>query len=177
MQKRKYFSEKWWWVGFLVEFVLLCVSIVNASVYEYRGECFTPQSNSFFFNGGSKAFNARRVPEKDTSPSSRLKLCSMSSKGRGKCQATKDSKGGVIDLGFVKDLKRFNSVTFVRTKAAAHSVDEMQRNTGLVEAIIVEVKDRDRIRGSFWNSDLICCTKDLSKFSGCKTEEVIIRQN
>ncbi|KAK6943275.1 Transmembrane protein GPR107/GPR108-like [Dillenia turbinata] len=153
MQKRKYFSDKWWWVGFLVEFVLLCGSIVDASVHDYRGEGFIPQSNSFFLHGGSEGLFASKVHDVKDNPSS----------------DDRSLKG--------KSFIRFDSVTFVRTKAATDSVDEMQRNAGLVEAIIVEEKDRDRIGGSFWKSNLICCTKDLSKLSNCKTGEVIIHQN
>lgn len=53
----------------------------------------------------------------------------------------------------------------------------MQQNTGLVEAIILEVKDRERIGGSFLKSDLICCTRALSKEGYCTVGEVIIQKN
>lgn len=53
----------------------------------------------------------------------------------------------------------------------------MQQSTGLVEAIIVEVKDRDKIGGSFLNSDAICCTPALANDGSCKLGEVIIRQD
>ena len=52
----------------------------------------------------------------------------------------------------------------------------MQQSTGTVEAIIVEVKDRNKIGGSFINSDAICCTPALAKDGSCKLGEVIIRQ-
>ncbi|KAF7825410.1 transmembrane protein 87B [Senna tora] len=53
----------------------------------------------------------------------------------------------------------------------------MQQNTGLVEAIILEVKDRERIGGSFLKSDLICCSPELSNKGYCNVGEVIIQKN
>lgn len=53
----------------------------------------------------------------------------------------------------------------------------MQQSTGLVEAIVLDVKDRDRIGGYYLNSDAICCTPDLAKDGSCKVGEVIIRQD
>ncbi|XP_010938027.1 uncharacterized protein [Elaeis guineensis] len=76
-----------------------------------------------------------------------------------------------------KSLIRFESVTFRRTKESASQHHDMQRNTGLVEAIILEVQDRDKIGGTYFNSDAICCTRDLEKEISCKAGEVIIRPN
>lgn len=55
----------------------------------------------------------------------------------------------------------------------------MQQNTGLVEAIILEVKDRNRIGGFHFNpkSDLICCDPTLAKDQNCNLGEVIIHTN
>ncbi|KAG9150165.1 hypothetical protein Leryth_009750 [Lithospermum erythrorhizon] len=53
----------------------------------------------------------------------------------------------------------------------------MQQSTGLVEAVIVEVKDRDKIGGAYLHSDAICCTPVLAKDGSCKVGEVIIRQD
>ncbi|KAJ3682916.1 hypothetical protein LUZ60_013143 [Juncus effusus] len=72
---------------------------------------------------------------------------------------------------------RFESVTFKRTKESAAIHHDMQQNTGLVEAIILEIKDRDKIGGAYFNSDLICCTKELHESQKCKVGEVIIRPN
>ena len=52
----------------------------------------------------------------------------------------------------------------------------MQQRTGLVEAIIIRVKDRTKIGGSYLNSEAICCTPDLAKDGSCKVGEVIIHQ-
>jgi Lung seven transmembrane receptor len=51
----------------------------------------------------------------------------------------------------------------------------MQQKTGLVEAIIVEIQDRDKIGGAYFNSDQICCTPELHEKQSCKVGEVIIR--
>lgn len=72
---------------------------------------------------------------------------------------------------------RFETVTFVRTKESASKQNEMQPNTGLVEAIILEVKDRKRIGGSFLNSNLICCNPSLAEAGSCQLGQVIIQKN
>lgn len=53
----------------------------------------------------------------------------------------------------------------------------MQRNTGLVEAIVVEVRDRERIGGTYFNSELICCTPELRDKKICEAGEVIIKKS
>lgn len=72
---------------------------------------------------------------------------------------------------------RFETITFRRTKEAANKQNEMQQSTGIVEAIIVEVKDRNMIGGSYLNSEAICCTPALAKDGSCKVGEVIIHQD
>ncbi|KAL9421848.1 hypothetical protein AB3S75_034175 [Citrus x aurantiifolia] len=76
-----------------------------------------------------------------------------------------------------KSFIRFESINFRRTKMSAEKKNEMQQKTGLVEAIIVEVRDRDKIGGSYLNSDAICCTPELAKNGSCKVGEVIIHQD
>ncbi len=71
---------------------------------------------------------------------------------------------------------RFDTVTFVRTKESASKQNDMQQNTGLVEAIILEVKDRERIGGSFLKSNAICCNPTLAGAGSCKLGEVIIQK-
>ncbi|KAF2319297.1 hypothetical protein P3X46_025878 [Hevea brasiliensis] len=53
----------------------------------------------------------------------------------------------------------------------------MQQKTGLVEALIVEVRDREKIGGAYLNSSAICCTANLAKDGSCKVGEVIIHQD
>ncbi|CAL5195219.1 unnamed protein product [Lathyrus oleraceus] len=74
---------------------------------------------------------------------------------------------------------RFETVSFNRPRESAISYGQMQTHTGLVEAIILEVKDRNRIGGFYFNpkSDLICCTPDLAKEYNCNVGEVIIHNN
>ncbi|KAM7467899.1 hypothetical protein LguiB_015461 [Lonicera macranthoides] len=69
---------------------------------------------------------------------------------------------------------RFDSVHFARTKESADKQNEMQSRTGLIEAIILEVKDRERIGGTSLKSDAICCTPELAHDGSCKLGEVII---
>ncbi|KAL1367275.1 hypothetical protein HN51_046634 [Arachis hypogaea] len=72
---------------------------------------------------------------------------------------------------------KFESVVFTRPKFSAAKHGDMQQNTGLVEAIVLEVKDRLRIGGSHLKSELICCTKELSDSHLCNLGEVIIEKN
>lgn len=53
----------------------------------------------------------------------------------------------------------------------------MQPRSGLVEAIMVEIRDRDKIGGSHFNYDAICCSPDLHTKISCNVGEVIIRSN
>ncbi|KAK2982404.1 hypothetical protein RJ640_026247 [Escallonia rubra] len=123
---------------------LLWATRARASIHEYKKEAFIPRFNSFFFHGGSEGLYA-----------SKLHLTTDDKPLNGK--------------SFI----RFDEITFRRTKEATNKQNEMQPSTGLVEAIIVEVKDRDKIG----NSDAICCTPSLASDGSCKVGEVIIRQD
>ncbi|OMO88620.1 Transmembrane receptor, eukaryota [Corchorus capsularis] len=129
---------------------------VGGSIHEYQNEGFIRRSNSFFFHGGSEGLYASKVNiDSDKTSSSSLEENHLNGKS------------------FI----RFESITFRRTKESAQKKNEMQQKTGLVEAIIVEVKDREKIGGSYLHSPAICCTPELSKDGSCKLGEVIIHQN
>ncbi|KAI4306966.1 hypothetical protein L6164_030201 [Bauhinia variegata] len=134
---------------------LSCYSIarVNASIHEYQNETFIRRANSFFFHGGSEGLYASRATSvNDTQVSE------------------ENSLNG-------KSFIRFESITFRRTKQSAEKINEMQQRTGLVEAIIVKVRDRTKIGGSYLNSDAICCTPQLANNGSCNVGEVIIHDN
>ncbi|XP_057979356.1 uncharacterized protein LOC131165497 isoform X2 [Malania oleifera] len=137
----------------ILGFILLSESIIHvrASIHEYKNEVFIPRFNSFFFHGGSEGLYASKVHDKPP---------------------TSEDKP-VAGKSFI----RFESITFRRTKESTNKQNDMQQMTGLVEAIIVEVKDREKIGGSYLNSDAICCNPDLAKDGSCKVGEVIIRQD
>ncbi|RHN38564.1 putative Lung seven transmembrane receptor [Medicago truncatula] len=80
---------------------------------------------------------------------------------------------------FSSSFIRFESISFTRPKHSAIIHGQMQQNTGLIESIILEVKDRNRIGGFYFNpkSDLICCDPFLSKTQNCNLGEVIIHNN
>ncbi|XP_062092320.1 uncharacterized protein LOC133798133 [Humulus lupulus] len=140
----------------LVTFIYLSycsILQVGASIHEYHTESFIRRSNSFFLHGGSEGLYASKPHSEND------KLVSEDKPINGK--------------SFI----RFESVTFRRTKHSAEQKNAMQQRTGLVEAIILEVRDRDKIGGSYLNSDAICCTPELAKDSSCKVGEVIIHQN
>ena len=73
-------------------------------------------------------------------------------------------------------LIRFESLTFRRPEAAARKYTDMQPRTQLIQAIIFEVEDRDKIGSK--NDALpyaLCCSKELADSDGCAPGEVIIR--
>lgn len=72
---------------------------------------------------------------------------------------------------------RFETVSFQRTAESAQKQNSMQSRTGLIEAIVFEVKDRERIGGVFLNSSSICCTPQLSQDGSCTVGEIIIHKN
>ncbi|XP_044493523.1 transmembrane protein 87B-like [Mangifera indica] len=146
-----------YFLGFLIFCLCNLVADVNGSIHEYKNEAFIEQSNAFFFHGGSEGLYASKVVDSSSSSSS-----SSSS-------PDKPLKG--------KSFIRFETVTFVRPKESIRKKNEMQQKTGLVEAIILEVKDRERIGGSFLKLDTICCTKNLSRDGHCNIGEVIINKN
>ncbi|CAI0459221.1 unnamed protein product [Linum tenue] len=126
-----------------------CDTRVGASIHEYEDGVFVRRSNSYFFHGGSEGLYASR--------------------NHDHIQEDKTVKG--------KSFIRFESVIFKRPKESAERKNEMQQKTGLLEALIVQVKDRDKIGGSYLNSTAICCTPELANNGSCKVGEVIIHDN
>ncbi|GMN40645.1 hypothetical protein TIFTF001_009869 [Ficus carica] len=82
-----------------------------------------------------------------------------------------------MDVDLTSGHFRFESVSFVRTKESAKKQNKMLPHTGLVEAIILEVKDRERIGGSFLKTNAICCNPELANLGSCKLGEVIIHKD
>ncbi|CAI0423771.1 unnamed protein product [Linum tenue] len=148
---------EFWKLGFLSGFVLFITIInshlasVSASIHEYSNEGFIAQPDAFFFHGGSEGLYASKVHD----------------------SSAVTSENHLQGKSFI----RFEDVTFVRTKEAASQQHEMQQNTGLVEAIVLEVKDRERVGGGFLKSNLICCNPTLAATGACKLGEVIIQKN
>ncbi|CAN1277227.1 Transmembrane protein 87B [Linum perenne] len=139
-------------LGFIFSlfFITAQLSTVSSSIHEYTNEAFISQPDAFFFHGGSEGLYASKVHAAAASSENHLKG---------------------------KSFIRFEDVTFVRTKEAASKQHAMQQNTGLVEAIVLEVKDRERIGGGFLKTDVICCNPSLANTGSCKLGEVIIQKN
>ncbi|XP_061966217.1 uncharacterized protein LOC133690075 isoform X2 [Populus nigra] len=136
------------WISLLVFLCMITTTQVEGSIHEYRNEAFTPKTNAFFFHGGSEGLYASKAPP-DSS-------------------ATTQSGKSFI---------RFEGVTFRRTKESASRQEEMQQSTGVVEAIILDVKDRKRIGGAFLKTNAICCNSTLAETGSCKLGEVILQKN
>ncbi|KAK2981842.1 hypothetical protein RJ640_010359 [Escallonia rubra] len=160
MKKRSLSSPGKIWLGFIVGLTYIfdySIIHVNGSIHEYQKEPFIPQSNAFFFHGGSEGLYASKAHD-SSSPDKPVK---------GKSFIRRDTHRGNF---------RFESVIFARTRESADTENEMQSRTGLIEAIVFEVKDRERIGGAFLRSDAICCTPKLSHDGLCTVGEVIIQQ-
>ncbi|KAK3444800.1 hypothetical protein EUGRSUZ_A00763, partial [Eucalyptus grandis] len=71
----------------------------------------------------------------------------------------------------------FDDVIFIRTKESADAQNEMQENSGLVEAIILDIKDQKMIGGAYLKSDMICWTPQLAEEKACRLSQVIIQRN
>lgn len=142
-------------VGFLLLLFVVSKNGVDASIHEYKNEAFIPRFNSFFFHGGSEGLYASKIlePPKTT---------------------TNDDNAKPLNG---KSFIRFESIIFRRPKEIADKQNEMQQSTGVIEAIVVEVKDRDKIGGAYMSSNAICCNPALAKDASCKLGEVIIRQD
>eukprot|EP01018_Ginkgo_biloba_P004404 Gb_37834 [translate_table: standard] len=120
---------------------------VTGSLHEYVKGRFSPQGNSFFFYGGSEGLYSTSNNDSVTTP------------------------GVANGKSFIK----FESVTFQRTKESANRHEDMEHSTGLIEAIVFEIKDRDKIGGSMSvGSTALCCTPDLAKVDSCKQGQIII---
>eukprot|EP00252_Welwitschia_mirabilis_P010641 TRINITY_DN24036_c0_g1_i1.p1 TRINITY_DN24036_c0_g1~~TRINITY_DN24036_c0_g1_i1.p1 ORF type:complete len:526 (-),score=83.12 TRINITY_DN24036_c0_g1_i1:628-2205(-) len=73
---------------------------------------------------------------------------------------------------------KFESITFKRTKKSASRHQEMEAITGVIEALVFEMKDRDKIGGSFsLGSTVLCCTSSLAKVEGCNQGEIIVHKS
>ncbi|CAA2985931.1 transmembrane protein 87A [Olea europaea var. sylvestris] len=142
-------------VGFLLFLFVVSKHGVDASIHEYKNEAFIPRFNSFFFHGGSEGLYASKILEPP------------------KMTTNDDNAKPLNGKSFI----RFESIIFRRPKEIADKQNEMQQSTGVIEAIVVEVKDRDKIGGAYMNSNAICCNPALAKDLSCKLGEVIIRQD
>ncbi|CAN6451437.1 unnamed protein product [Victoria cruziana] len=132
-------------------FLLLCTVFSfflfgNASLHEYAQAELVLKGNAFVLHGGSEGLYAS-VPERNTS-------------------AVANGESYI----------RFEKVTFRRTQESAKLHSNTDGNTGLVQAVVFEVEDRETIGGSAYGGQrAVCCTPDLAKLGACTQGEVIHR--
>ncbi|KAH7284884.1 hypothetical protein KP509_33G001000 [Ceratopteris richardii] len=118
----------------------------RSSIHEYKNGVFEENGNAYLFYGGSEGMR-ESVP--------------------------KENSYGV-DNG--RSYIGFDSIKFTRTQESASRHTEYESSNGLVQVIIFEAADRDKIGGSAYGGQIaICCTPDLAKVEGCKQGQVIIR--
>ncbi|EFJ13744.1 hypothetical protein SELMODRAFT_121878 [Selaginella moellendorffii] len=129
--------------------VAICIWSTDASVHEYVHEHFVGQGNAYIFFGGSEGIYA------STSNANRSGI------GNGRSYIRFD-----------------HSVTFTRTEEAAAKHAASEHKSGLVQAVVFDVADRDLLGGSLYGGHLaLCCTPDLARDVGCNQGEVILRHN
>lgn len=127
-------------------FVLSHVWGAQGSVHEYNKGTFVENGNAYLFYGGSEGMHASVLKE--------------------------NAKGVANGRSYIG----FDSIKFRRTQESASRHTGFESNKSLVEAIIFEAADRDKIGGSAYGGRIaICCTADLAKVEGCRQGEVIIR--
>lgn len=84
------------------------------------------------------------------------------------------SEGSGFGVANGRSYIRFDSIKFTRTNQSASQHSDYESSSGLVQAIIFEASDRDKIGGSAFGGQVaICCTPDLAKEDNCKQGEVI----
>ncbi|XP_068660265.1 uncharacterized protein [Aristolochia californica] len=67
---------------------------------------------------------------------------------------------------------RFEKITFTRTK------EDAKAKSGLIQAIIFEIEDRETVGGSAYGGQrAVCCTADLAKLGACKQGQIIYRRS
>ncbi|GER50876.1 lung seven transmembrane receptor family protein [Striga asiatica] len=180
---------------------------VSASIHEYKNEAFTRRFNSYFFHGGSEGLYASNIIDPPKTPANddsnkplngksfiRVLFVGLLGDYLGvQCAwvfgLVFSMNVSYTDSNFLLLLKNvhffwlfrvvalFESITFRRPKEVASKQNAMQQSTGVVEAIIVEIKDSDKIGKAFQNSNAICCDPSLAKDGFCKVGEVIIHQD
>eukprot|EP00249_Psilotum_nudum_P016588 c25896_g1_i1 orf=320-1897(-) len=138
---------QWFILGVLsVELWASQMLFVSSSVHDYVKGSFEDQSNAYVFFGGSEGLHASFTGDNGTAGA------------------------------YGSSLIRFESITFRRTEASAAEQQEMSSRSGLIQAIIFEVSDRDKIGTSYDGGQVVlCCTRELFQVEGCNLNEVIKR--
>ncbi|CAH2038255.1 unnamed protein product [Thlaspi arvense] len=138
-----------------VVLLLLLVSLINvaeAEIHVYGNKRFSKIANCLYVPGDTEALYASKSQN----------INAASSSGT-------HSKG----MSFI----RFDDITFVRTKEAANKPKSKLASAGLVETVVFEIKDREKIGGSLFKSDAMCCTAELANAGSCNLGEVIISRD
>uniref|UniRef100_A0A1J3J3L1 Transmembrane protein 87A n=1 Tax=Noccaea caerulescens TaxID=107243 RepID=A0A1J3J3L1_NOCCA len=139
-------------LGFWVTAFFLLGSLIDAadgSIHEYKDEGFVKIANARYFYGGAEGLYASEFLGVDASSAT-----------------TPPLKGN----SFI----RFDDVSFVRSKDSARKQNSTQASAGLVEAILFEAKQHDRVSGSFFKTENMCCTPKLADAGSCNLGEVMI---
>eukprot|EP00249_Psilotum_nudum_P019884 c27458_g1_i2 orf=544-2130(-) len=122
------------------------IQIAEGSVHEYRDGRFVDNGNAYLYYGGSEGMHAA---------------------------TSQGAKNGVANGG---SYIGFESITFRRTTKPAMQHSDSESSSGLVQAVIFESADRDKIGGSAYGGRVaICCTPDLAKQEGCPQGQIIKR--
>lgn len=133
--------------------VMVDVPAARAAVHPYNGEYFYSVGDAFIFRGGREGM--------------------FESKSEAVDEWGTVAKG--INNG--KSYIRFSKVQFYRPEAVAAEYASTDGDTGLVQAVVFEVHDRDRI--GYTTADGMtrryCCTKELVAKTRCYPGRLIVQ--
>lgn len=123
------------------------VGRVESSIHDYVNGSFSYESAAFIASGGSEGMNVYVRADK--------------------AKAGKYSSPSI----------RFESLTFRRPEAAAAKYTDMEPRSQLVEIVVFEVADRNKVASRNEDGVHLCCTQRLAASEGCNVGEVVVHDD
>ena len=149
--------------------LLLCAPTALGAIHRYHGERFLAVGDAFIFRGGREGLVARSN-EADLADEEAAATAATARVGR--------------NVGNGNTFIRFSRVHFHRTQqvaneyAAGRVTNGKQNYVGMVQAVVFEVGDRDRIGHVMpdGRTRRFCCTPTLQAQTGCEADRLIVKQ-
>ncbi|GAQ77593.1 hypothetical protein KFL_000010420 [Klebsormidium nitens] len=123
----------------------------QAAVHQYTGDLFRASGDAYLYQGGREGLFH----------SSYNALLKWNSLGKG--------------LNNGKAYIKFQHLVFTRPDYLAAEHSPQDSDTGLVEALIFELGDRDRVGYETPQGRALCCSEDLVQATGCEPGHVIVK--
>ena len=149
--------------------LLLCAPTALGAIHRYHGERFLAVGDAFIFRGGREGLVARSN-EADLADEEAAATAATARVGR--------------NVGTGNTFIRFSKVHFHRTQqvaneyAAGRVTNGKQNYVGMVQAVVFEVGDRDRIGHVMpdGRTRRFCCTPTLQAQTGCEADRLIVKE-